>query len=123
MIPDRIKRVNEACKEALGEILQEEVKDPRIGFVTITEVEVTSDLRSAKVWISVLGSEEEAEEALKGLNKARGFLRKELGLRVRLRYTPELRIFLDRGAQVSERVQEILHDLGEGETAQDMEEK
>jgi ribosome-binding factor A len=123
MIPDRIKRVNEACKEALGEILQEEVKDPRIGFVTITEVEVTSDLRSAKVWISVLGSEEEVEQALKGLNKAKGFLRRELGLRVRLRYTPELKIFLDRGAQLSEKVQGILHDLSGGETAKDTEER
>ncbi len=117
MIPDRIKRVNEACKEALGEILQEEVKDPRIGFVTVTDVEVSPDLRLAKVWISILGSQEEVEEAQKGLEKARGFMRRALGHRVRLRYTPELRFFLDRGAEISEKVQEILHDIvDEGET-------
>lgn len=113
MIPDRIKRVNEACKEALGEILQGEVKDPRIGFVTVTKVEVTPDLQQAKVWVSVLGDEEEVEQTLQGLGKAKGFMRKELGNRVRLRYTPQLKICLDRGAEVSEKVQGLLHDLAE----------
>lgn len=113
MIPDRIKRVNEACREALGEILQEEIKDPRIGFVTVTRVEVSADLQHGKVWVSVLGDEEEVAEALAGLERARGFLRRELGHRVRLRYTPELSIHLDRGARVSEEVQVILHDLEE----------
>jgi ribosome-binding factor A len=122
MIPERIKRVNEACKEALGEILQEEIKDPRIGFVTVTEVEVSPDLRLAKVWISVLGSEEEVEETQKGLEKAKGFMRRELGNRVRLRYTPELRIFLDRGAEISEKVQDILHNIVDEEEAKEEEE-
>jgi ribosome-binding factor A len=114
MIPDRMKRVNEACKEALGEILQGEMKDPRIGFVTVTKVEVSQDLQQAKVWISVLGKEEEAEESLAALERAKGFLRRELAQRVRLRYTPELKIHLDRGAEISEKVQDILHDLEEG---------
>jgi ribosome-binding factor A len=121
MIPDRIKRVNEACKEALGEILQEEIKDPRIGFVTVTDVEVSPDLRQAKVWVSVLGNEKEVEEAQKGLEKAKGFMRRELGNRVRLRYTPELRIFLDRGAEISEKVQDILHDIVSEEEAKEEE--
>jgi ribosome-binding factor A len=121
MIPDRIKRVNEACKEALGEILQEEIKDPRIGFVTVTDVEVSADLRLAKVWVSILGSEEEVEESLEGLEKAKGFMRRELGQRVRLRYTPELRISLDRGAELSEKVQYILHDIEEGEKTKEEE--
>ena len=113
MIPDRMKRVNEACKEALGEILQKEIKDPRVGFVTVTEVEVSPDLQQAKVGISVLGDQEEVERTLEGLEKAKGFLRKELGNRVRLRYTPELKIHLDRGPEVSERVQDLLHELEE----------
>ena len=113
MIPDRLKRINEACKEALGEILQERIKDPRVGFVTVTRVEVSPDLRQAKVWLSVLGSEEEVEDSMAAVNKARGFMRKELGRRVRMRYTPELRILLDRGAEVSERVQGILYRLEE----------
>jgi phosphoesterase RecJ-like protein len=113
MIPDRMKRVNEACKEALGEILQKEIKDPRVGFVTVTEVEVSPDFKQAKVGISVLGDSEEVEKTLEGLEKAKGFLRRELGNRVRLRYTPELKIHLDRSAEVSERVQGLLHDLEE----------
>jgi len=113
MIPDRTKRVNEACREALGEILHGEMKDPRIGFVTVTKAEVSPDLQQAKVWVSILGSEEEVEETLGALEKAKGFLRKKLGQRVRLRYTPELKIYLDRGAEISEKVQDILHDLEE----------
>jgi ribosome-binding factor A len=111
MIPERMKRVNEACKEALGEILLEEVKDPRIGLVTVTRVEVTPDLHQAKVWLSVMGSDEEAETAMQVLDKARGFMRRELGQRVRMRYTPELKLLLDRGPEVSERVQGILYGL------------
>ncbi|MDD3718381.1 MAG: 30S ribosome-binding factor RbfA [Actinomycetota bacterium] len=113
MIPERMKRVNEACKEALGEILQEKIKDPRIGFVTVTSVEVTPDLHQAKVRLSVLGPEEEVETVMRVLERAKGFMRRELGQRVRMRYTPELRIFLDRGPEVSERVQSILQDLAE----------
>ena len=113
MIPDRMKRVNEACKEALGEILQEKIKDPRVGFVTVTGVEVTPDLHQAKVWLSVLGSDEEVETAMRVLEKAKGFMRKELGMRVRMRYTPELKIILDHGPEISERLQGILHELEE----------
>ncbi|OFW70613.1 MAG: ribosome-binding factor A, partial [Actinobacteria bacterium RBG_19FT_COMBO_54_7] len=108
-----MKRVNEACREALGEILQGEMKDPRVGFVTVTKVEVSPDLHQAKVWVSILGNEEEVEETLAALEKAKGFLRRELGQWVRLRYTPELKIFLDRGAEISEKVQDILHILEE----------
>lgn len=115
MIPERMKRINEACKEALGEILQEKVKDPRMGFATVTRVEVTPDLRQAKVWVSVMGDEEEASETIKVLEKASGFLRHELGSRVRIRYTPELKIIRDHGAEISQRVQGILHGLEDEE--------
>ncbi len=111
MIPERMKRVNEACKEALGEILLEKAKDPRIGFVTVTGVEVTADLQQAKVWVSVMGTEEEAEAAMRALQRARGFMRRELGSRVRMRYTPELKLYLDQGPEVSRRIQDILHTL------------
>jgi ribosome-binding factor A len=113
VIPDRMKRINEACKEALGEIIQEKVKDPRVGFVTVTRVEVSPDLRQAKVWLSVMGSQEETDTALLVLEKASGFMRRELGKRVRMRYTPELKICLDRGPEMSERVQGILRRLEE----------
>lgn len=117
MIPERMKRVNEACKEALGEIIQGEIKDPRVGFVTVTRVEVSPDLRVARVWISFLGTAEESEASLEALKKARGFLRRELGKRVRLRYTPELVLHRDRGAETSQRVQDLIHHLEEEGTA------
>ncbi len=123
MIPERMKRVNEACKEALGEIIQGELKDPRLGFVTVTKVEVSPDLRVARVWVSFLGDAEESEVSLQVLNRARGFLRRELGRRVRLRYTPELVLHRDRGAETSQRVQSILHHLQEGGLEGDLEEK
>ena len=114
MIPQRMKRVNEACKEALGEILQNKIKDPRIGFVTVTGVEVSPDLQQAKVWVSVMGTEEEAREAMRALERARGFMRRELGARVRMRYTPELKLHLDQGAEASGRIQDILQGLKGG---------
>ena len=114
MIPERMKRVNEACREALGEIVQREVKDPRVSFVTVTRVEVSPDLRVAHVWLSILGSREESDTAMAALEKARGFMRRELGRRVRLRYTPELFLHRDLGAEASQRVQEMLHELEEG---------
>ncbi len=113
VIPERMKRVNEACKEALGEILQAELKDPRVGFVTVTKVEVSPDLRVARVWLSFLGPDEESEASLQALTKARGFLRRELGKRVRLRYTPELVLQRDRGAETSQKVQTIIRHLQE----------
>ncbi len=115
MMPDRMKRVNEACREALGEILQQEVKDPRIDFVTVTRVEVSPDLRVAHVWVSVMGSEKESDSAMEALQRARGFMRRELGRRVRMRYTPELLLHRDRGAETSQKVQEVLHGLEGGE--------
>lgn len=117
MIPERMKRVNEACKEALGEIIQGAIKDPRVGFVTVTRVEVSPDLRMARVWISFLGTAEESEASLEALRKARGFLRRELGKRVRLRYIPELVLHQDRGAETSQRVQDLIHHLEEEGTA------
>lgn len=114
MIPDRMKRVNEACREALGEIVQKEMKDPRVSFVTITKVEVSPDLRVAHVWMSVMGSQEESENAMRALERARGFMRRELGRRVRLRFTPELFLHRDLGAETSQRVQGVLHELERG---------
>ena len=86
----RLNRVDEACKEQLSEILQRELKDPRIGFVTITQVKVTPDLRHAKVFISILVTKEEVEESLAGLQSAKGYLKSRLGKHLRLRYLPEL---------------------------------
>src|SRR4029079_435937 len=86
----RPNRVGEQMKKELGDIISRKLKDPRVGFVTVTDVEVSGDLQIAKVYISVLGDQEVREETLKGLTKAKGFIRAEIGQRIRLRKTPEI---------------------------------
>src|SRR5690625_5435553 len=86
----RANRVAEQIKIEISDIINNKIKDPRIGFLTITDVEVTGDLQQAKVFFSVLGDEEEREETLLGLSKANGFIRSEIGQRIRLRKVPEI---------------------------------
>lgn len=107
----RVNRVGEQIKKEISDIIQNELKDPRIGFVTVTEVEVTGDLQMAKVFVSVLGSEEQKQETLKALRKAVGFIRSEVGKRVRLRLTPEVIFQLDTSLDYSTRIQEVLRDI------------
>lgn len=89
-------------------MLQHEIKDPRIGFVTITRVEVSSDLRNAKIYVSIYGSSVEQDATIKVLSSARGYIRSELGKRIRLRHTPEITFKLDTSALKSVRVMELL---------------
>lgn len=110
----RVGRVGEQVKKELSVLLQTELKDPRIGFVTVTGVEVTNDLSQAKVFLSVLGSEEQKEATLKALAKAKGFLRTELGRRIRLRHTPELIFKIDASIDYGSRIEALLQKLNEG---------
>ncbi len=112
-MPYRPERLAEIIKQEVSDMLRNELKDPRIGFVTITEVEVSSDLRHAKIFFSVLGPEEEAKASLEALNRARGYVRSELGRRIRLRYTPEIYFTLDHSIQRGIRVMELLHEVKE----------
>jgi ribosome-binding factor A len=106
----RADRVNEQIRRELAELLRAEVKDPRVGMVSITEVEVTPDYAHAKVWFSTLAGEDKLPEILSGLRKASGFLRRELGRRVRIHTTPELHFVhdrsLERGADLSRLIDE-----------------
>jgi len=101
----RLDRVRNVLRQATSEILGR-VKDPRVGFVTVTDVEITPDLRHAKVFVSIMGDEAQRAEALKGLDSARGFVRRELHKDVSLRYIPDIAFFrdesLDRGMRVNE---------------------
>ena len=108
-------RLREVMKEEISDIIRKELKDPRIGDLTsITSVEVTRDLRHAKVYASILGDDEKQKEAIKGLQSAAGFIRSELGRRVRLRHTPELTFHLDTsiapGARISELINKVKKD-------------
>ena len=104
----RLNRVEEACKEELSEILQRELKDPRVGFVTITRVKLTADLRHAKVYFSILGTEEEAKESVAGLESGRGYMKSRLGKHLRLKYLPELDFIEEHVTEEALHLQEIM---------------
>src|SRR4030042_3008528 len=86
----RSEKVADLIRKEVSEMILKSLKDPRIGFVTITRVAVSEDCRFAKIYFSVMGSLEEREKSAKGLDSAKGYIRKELGRRVGLRYTPEI---------------------------------
>src|SRR5699024_9706190 len=98
-------------KKELGDIITTKLKDPRVGFVTVTDVEVTGDLQQATIYVSVLGGEEKKDETLLGLAKARGFIRSEIGKRIRLRKTPEITFEYDEALEYGNRIETILRDL------------
>lgn len=104
----RQARVQDQIRAELSEMITLELKDPRIGFATVTRVEVTPDLQSARVWVSVLGEKEAQEGTLEGLSSATGFLRHEIGHRLRLRRTPELTFFLDHSTEDVLRIKSLL---------------
>jgi ribosome-binding factor A len=107
-------RVAEELKKELSTILQQEFKDPGIGFLTITGVDITGDLSEAKVFLSVLGSEEQKEATLRALARGKGFLRTEIGKRMRLRIVPELMFKLDTSIDYGSHIQSLLTKLNDG---------
>ncbi len=117
----RTERVDELLRQEIGTILGREAKDPRIGFVTITEVETTPDLRHARVWVSVIGTPAERDAALIALQHAMHFVRRELGPRLRLRRIPELHVRLDDSIERGSRVLHLLQELEDGRLPDDVE--
>lgn len=107
----RPNRVAEQIKKEMTDILQRDLKDPRIGFVTVTGVEVTGDLQQATIFITVLGSDEQKESTLQGLSKATGFIRSEIGKRIRLRKTPELLFKFDESIEYGNKIEALLGEL------------
>jgi len=107
----RLDRVNQLIKEEISLLLQRELKDPRLGFVTVTGVETTKVLRSAKVFVSVLGDEGQWSGSLAALGSARGFIRNWLRHHLDLRVTPELDFRADRSMEHAARIQKLLEQL------------
>ena len=95
MSSQRPGRVQEAIRQEVSKILQEEIRDPRLGFLTITGVELTKDLRYARIYFSVLGDDKAKKLALRGLNSAKGYIKGQLGDRIKLRYMPEIEFKID----------------------------
>ena len=109
----RSGKVADLIQKEISEILLKEIKDPRIGFITITRVAVSDDCRLAKVYFSVMGSDDDREKSIQGLNSAKGFVRKELGQRMRLRYTPDILFRFDPSVEYAVHLEEVIHHLRE----------
>jgi ribosome-binding factor A len=109
----RAVRVGELLKEEISQIVLREMKDPRIGFVSVTDVEVSGDLRHAKVFVSVYGTDKEKEETLSGLQQAQGFVRKLVGERVKIHHTPEVIFRYDDSIENGVHISKIIKDLKE----------
>ncbi len=111
----RIERLQELFKEEISRMLVEgRIKDPGVGFVTITRVEVTKDLSFATVYFSVMGSEEEREETLHALERAAGYIQGQMGRTIRVRKVPKLRFKVDKSLEHSLRIGELLQKIREG---------
>ena len=109
----RSERLAEEIREEVARIIGGDLKDPRLGFVTVTRVALAPDLRTARVLVGVLGDAKERAKSLGVLRRSAGFIRRELGQRLRIRHTPEILIQLDTGLDASERVARILEQLPE----------
>jgi ribosome-binding factor A len=107
----RTDRLGHLFREIISEVIRE-LKDPRIGFVTVTKVEVSADLHYAKVFVSIMGTEEQVSQSMEGLRSASGFIRKTVGGEVRLRYLPELDFKLDKNIEEGARILALINQLG-----------
>lgn len=109
----RVEKITSEIQKALSHILRNEVRDQRVteNFGSLTRIDLTNDLRHAKIFISVYGSEEAKKEFMSGIESAQGFIRSELGRRVRMRYTPELHFKLDNSLEEGSRILALLDDL------------
>jgi ribosome-binding factor A len=110
--PHRQEKLGELITAELSELLRTRVKDPRVGFASVTHVEVSGDYRHAKIFISVMGSEEEQANTMKALKHATGFLRHELASRLTLRYMPEIVFKLDTSIEQGARILELIREVG-----------
>ena len=112
MTADRMRRVDEAMREVLSDAIALGVKDPRVGFVTVTAVETSVDLRHARVFVSVLGGDSVRKRSLKGLESAHGYLQKRVASELRLKHTPTLQFLYDDSADRGMRIAELLEEEG-----------
>lgn len=107
----RAERVGEQMKQEIMDIVNNKVKDPRVGFLTITDVELTNDLSHAKVYLTVLGSNKEIDNTFKALEKAKGFIKSELGSRMRLRIIPDLTFEYDKSIEYGNKIERMIQYL------------
>ena len=107
---ERMRRINQVIREVIGGAIATELEDPRIGFVTVTSVDTSPDLRSARVYVSVLGDEEDRERSLAGLRASHGGLQSQIAREMRIKYTPTLTFHYDEGPERGVRVSRLLDE-------------
>ena len=112
----RATRVGQQLQQELGRILVDGLNDPRVGFVTVTEVRLSDDLRNAHVYISVYGEDAQRQETMKGIEEAAGFLRREVGRRLKLRFTPRMTFSLDTTLDTAQRLETVINAIAHGDT-------
>jgi ribosome-binding factor A len=110
-----MRRINEVLREAIGSAISSDLEDPRIGFVTVTAVETSPDLRSARVYVSVLGTEKKRRSALAGLQAAHGVLQSRLGRELKLKRTPQLAFEYDPSVERGVRMTKLIDELAPGD--------
>lgn len=108
----RMEKVQKLARQVLGELIHD-LKDPRVGFATVTGVRISPDLRHARVLVSVMGTEDEQKDTMAGLNSAKPYLRGEMGRQMRMKYLPELVFELDHQLDDALRVEKLLHQIHE----------
>lgn len=111
MSSPRPERVQEALRQEISRIVQNEIRDPRLGFLTITAVDLTRDLRYARVYFSVLGEEKDKKLALKGLNSAKGYIKGLLSDRIKLKFMPEIEFKVDESFEHTRKIYDILDKI------------
>ena len=109
----RQEKIAEAIRQEASIIIHDKLKDPRVGFVTITNVEITHDLRFAKIFFSVLGDEAAYKKTKEALNSSLGYVRKLIAQRLSLRFAPEIAFYEDRSSEFRVRIEEVLNELKE----------
>jgi ribosome-binding factor A len=109
----RSEKVADLIQKEISEMLVRNLKDPRIGFITVTRISVSDDCRFAKIYFSVMGSTEERERSMEGLNSAKGYVRRELGRRIQLRFTPDIVFQFDPSIEYAIHMEEVFRDLHE----------
>lgn len=114
MAGQRVERLREEIKKEASDIIRK-LKDPRVGFVTVTDVEVSGDLRHVKIFVSVYGDDDAKEATMDALRGATGHIRTELGQRIRLRYTPEIQVRFDESIERGARIFQLLREVQPGE--------
>jgi ribosome-binding factor A len=112
MRSERIRRVNEAMREVLSEAITTELKDPRVGFITVTAVDTSPDLRHARVFVSVLGDDKQREDSLAGLSSSHGYLQSRVASRLRMKHTPTIEFQYDPSVERVMRINALLREKG-----------